>query len=144
MMISIFIYFRRYKYKSEIVIVGYGHTLVKTPEPVRSPKLSTSWLSQYCGGGPHGNTGCCSFIHLCFFCWLRWMRLNLEEKINFEKGRAGARWTLEFWPDKPWVAREREQVGLESKNSGRTSPEFRGMKSLIQRVLAAQALSCND
>ncbi len=43
---------------------SYGHTHQKTPDPVRSPKLSWWWLSQYCGGGPHGNTGCCNFCPL--------------------------------------------------------------------------------
>ena len=42
----------------------YGHTHQKAPDPVRSPKLSWWWRSQYCGGGPHGNTACCIF---CIF-----------------------------------------------------------------------------
>ena len=44
---------------------SYGHTHQNTPDPVWSPKLSWWWLSQYCGGGPHGNTGCCNFC--CIF-----------------------------------------------------------------------------
>ncbi len=45
---------------------NYGHTRQEAPDPVRSPKLSCRWPSQYCGGGPHGNTRCCSF--LAIFC----------------------------------------------------------------------------
>ena len=40
--------------------------MLKAPDPVRSPQLSNIWTSQYYGGGPHGNTGCCSFCN--FFC----------------------------------------------------------------------------
>lgn len=40
--------------------LSYGHTMLKAPDPVRSPQLSNIWTSQYYGGGPHGNTGCCS------------------------------------------------------------------------------------
>lgn len=36
--------------------------MLKAPDPVRSPQLSNIWTSQYYGGGPHGNTGCCSFF----------------------------------------------------------------------------------
>ncbi len=47
---------------------SYGHTHQKAPDPVRSPKLSWGWRSQYCGGAPHGNTACCSFfIYFYFF-----------------------------------------------------------------------------
>ena len=42
---------------------SYGHTTQKAPDPVRSPKLSCVWQSQYCGGGPHGNTLCCNFFY---------------------------------------------------------------------------------
>lgn len=41
---------------------SYGHTHQKAPDPVWSPKLSWWWRSQYCGGGPHGNTTCCNFF----------------------------------------------------------------------------------
>jgi hypothetical protein len=37
-----------------------GHRIVKVPHPVRSAKSSTISPSQYCGGGPRGNPGCCS------------------------------------------------------------------------------------
>ena len=46
--------------------ISYGHTMLKAPDPVRSPQLSNIWTSQYYGGGPHGNIGCCSFCN--FFC----------------------------------------------------------------------------
>ncbi len=45
-----------------------GHRTVKAPHPVRSAKLSTVSPSQYCGGGPRGNPGCCSFLLLSYFC----------------------------------------------------------------------------
>lgn len=38
----------------------YGHRTLKAPHPVRSAKLSRVPSSQYCGGGPRGNPGCCS------------------------------------------------------------------------------------
>jgi hypothetical protein len=44
----------------------YGHTCQKVPDPVRSPKSNWQWHSQYCDGGPRGNTMCCSFLQ--FFC----------------------------------------------------------------------------
>lgn len=48
--------------------LSYGHTMLKAPDPVRSPQLSNIWTSQYYGGGPHGNTGCCSsFIFFLVF-----------------------------------------------------------------------------
>ena len=51
-----------YIFLVRVSIISYGHTRENTPEPVWSPKLSSRWLSQYCGGGPHGNTGCFSFF----------------------------------------------------------------------------------
>ena len=50
--------------------ISYGHTILKTPDPVRSPQLSNIWTSQYYGGGPHGNTGCCNFFNF-FYVKLR-------------------------------------------------------------------------
>ena len=35
-----------------------GHTMVKPPDPIRTPKLSTIGPAQYCGGGPRGNRRC--------------------------------------------------------------------------------------
>ncbi len=65
----------------------YGHTLQKAPDPVWSPKLNCSWLSQYCGGGPRGNTECCTFYHAFFrvfhsFCDVFYTLLN-QFSINF-------------------------------------------------------------
>ena len=51
-----------YKYPFEIDIHICGHRIVKIPHPVRSAKSSTISPSQYCGGGPRGNPGCCSFL----------------------------------------------------------------------------------
>ena len=34
---------------------SYAHTMVKPPDPIRTPKLSTIGPAQYCGGGPRGN-----------------------------------------------------------------------------------------
>lgn len=60
---------------------SYGHTFMKIPALVRSRKSSMKRSSQYCGGRPRGNTGCCSFCILqiwnfdvfksnCFKCHL--------------------------------------------------------------------------
>ena len=47
---------------------SYGHTFMKIPALVRSRKSSMKRSSQYCGGRPRGNTGCCSFCtSLLFF-----------------------------------------------------------------------------
>lgn len=47
----------------------YGHTCQTIPGLVWSPKSSWWWRSQYCGGGPHGNTACRSFLtFLVCFC----------------------------------------------------------------------------
>ena len=32
--------------------------MVKPPDPIRTPKLSTIGPAQYCGGGPRGNRRC--------------------------------------------------------------------------------------
>ena len=37
------------------VLTSYVHTMVKPPDPIRTPKLSTIGPAQYCGGGPRGN-----------------------------------------------------------------------------------------
>jgi hypothetical protein len=42
--------------------VPYDHSRSDAPDLVRSRKLSERRLSQYCGGGPHGNTECCTFF----------------------------------------------------------------------------------
>lgn len=41
---------------------SYGHTMLATPDPVRSPKLNHIWTSQYYGVETLGNTGYCSVI----------------------------------------------------------------------------------
>jgi hypothetical protein len=62
------VYFRNViKMLNKTVTTSYGHTILKAPDPVRSPQLSNIWTSQYYGGGPHGNTGCCSFCYFCNF-----------------------------------------------------------------------------
>ena len=40
---------------------SYAHTMVKPPDPIRTPKLSTIGPAQYCGGGPRGNRRWCTF-----------------------------------------------------------------------------------
>ena len=45
-----------------VVSLSYGHTWVKPPDPIRTPKLSTHGPTQYCGGGPRGNRRCCMFL----------------------------------------------------------------------------------
>jgi hypothetical protein len=43
-----------------IACISHSHRIVKIrPHPVRSAKSSTISPSQYCGGGPRGNPGCC-------------------------------------------------------------------------------------
>ena len=42
---------------------SYAHTMVKPPDPIRTPKLSTIGPAQYCGGGPRGNRRWCTFCH---------------------------------------------------------------------------------
>ncbi len=37
---------------------SYGHITAKTPDPIRTPKLSAVEPDQYYGGGPRGNLGC--------------------------------------------------------------------------------------
>ena len=37
---------------------SYGHITAKTPDPIRTPKLSAVEHDQYYGGGPRGNLGC--------------------------------------------------------------------------------------
>ena len=45
---------------------SFDHTMVDTPHPIRTAKLSTIGPDQYCGGGPRGNLGCRMF----FFWWI--------------------------------------------------------------------------
>ena len=44
---------------------SYAHTMVKPPDPIRTPKLSTIGPAQYCGGGPRGNRRCRMFLSFC-------------------------------------------------------------------------------
>ena len=37
--------------------------MVKPPDPIRTPKLSTIGPAQYCGGGPRGNRRWCTFLY---------------------------------------------------------------------------------
>ena len=60
------------KLEPEALLQCYGHLHQKALDPVRSPKLSWWQLSQYYGGWPHGNTGCCNaflVLLLLLFCW---------------------------------------------------------------------------
>ena len=43
-------------------LTSYAHTMVKPPDPIRTPKLSTIGPAQYCGGGPRGNRRWCTFL----------------------------------------------------------------------------------
>ena len=45
-------------------LTSYAHTMVKPPDPIRTPKLSTIGPAQYCGGGPRGNRRWCTFFTL--------------------------------------------------------------------------------
>ncbi|EWS72336.1 hypothetical protein TTHERM_000444469 (macronuclear) [Tetrahymena thermophila SB210] len=42
----------------KIINFVVGHTKVKTPDPIRTPKLSALRLGQYQGGGPLGKSQC--------------------------------------------------------------------------------------
>ena len=44
---------------------SFDHTMVDTPHPIRTAKLSTIGPNQYCGGGPRGNLGCRMFFFFC-------------------------------------------------------------------------------
>ena len=46
---------------------SFDHTMVDTPHPIRTAKLSTIGPNQYCGGGPRGNLGCRMFFFFRFF-----------------------------------------------------------------------------
>ena len=69
----VFLLIKRCKYpilKPTALASNYGHTHQKALDPVWSPKLSWWWRSQYCAGGHHGNTVCCSFCR-CSCAWLQ-------------------------------------------------------------------------
>lgn len=53
-----------YKIKPIRCNISYGHIMLNTPDPVRSPQLKSIESSQYYGGGPHGNTTCCNFFYI--------------------------------------------------------------------------------
>ena len=44
-----------------------GHTLLNTPDPIRTRKLSSRRPGQYWGGGPPGKP-----LGAAGFCWLKW------------------------------------------------------------------------
>ena len=46
---------------------SFDHTMVKAPDPIRTPKLSTIGPAQYCGGGPRGNRRCRMFLHFASY-----------------------------------------------------------------------------
>ncbi|EWS75014.1 hypothetical protein TTHERM_000749021 (macronuclear) [Tetrahymena thermophila SB210] len=49
-----------YSSKQLFIAINFvvGHTKVKTPDPIRTPKLSALRLGQYQGGGPLGKSQC--------------------------------------------------------------------------------------
>ena len=51
--------------------VIHGHRTLKAPHPVRSAQLTRVPPSQYHGGGPRGNPGCCGFFFFLFFSFFR-------------------------------------------------------------------------
>ena len=48
----------------------HGHRTLKAPHPVRSAQLTRVPPSQYHGGGPRGNPGCCGFYFLFISCFI--------------------------------------------------------------------------
>ena len=50
-----------------MVFFIHGHRTLKAPHPVRSAQLTRVPPSQYHGGGPRGNPGCCGFFFFCLF-----------------------------------------------------------------------------
>ena len=48
---------------------SYGHITAKTPDPIRTPKLSAVELDQYYGGGPRGNLECRMATSRRVFCF---------------------------------------------------------------------------
>ena len=50
-----------------MVFFIHGHRTLKAPHPVRSAQLTRVPPSQYHGGGPRGNPGCCGFFFCLFF-----------------------------------------------------------------------------
>ena len=68
----------RVKVNHQGLFLNYDHTNGKAPDPVWSPQLNPLWPCQYYGGGPHGNTGCCSFFALISFIFFTHPVYNYE------------------------------------------------------------------
>lgn len=59
----------------------HGHRTLKAPHPVRSAKLTRVPLSQYHGGGPRGNPGCCGSS--TFYFYFSFSSSQLTTRQNF-------------------------------------------------------------
>ena len=59
---------------------SFDHTMVDTPHPIRTTKLSTIGPNQYCGGGPRGNLGCRMFF---FFSLVKKKKKNVKGCVQF-------------------------------------------------------------
>lgn len=97
---------------------NYDHIRLVPPEPVWSPKLSNRWFSQYCGGGPHGNTGCCSFFLFIllmppkhFFCSIDSTRRELSIGTSFVL--LSLKLTYFLYGSMRWSAFSKIQVGMQ-------------------------------
>ena len=59
----------------------HGHRTLKAPHPVRSAQLTRVPPSQYHGGGPRGNPGCCGYS-IFFFEVLRMCLGPVREDLS--------------------------------------------------------------
>ncbi|EWS76569.1 hypothetical protein TTHERM_000418279 (macronuclear) [Tetrahymena thermophila SB210] len=78
------------------IYFAVGHTKVKTPDPIRTPKLSALRLGQYQGGGPLGKSQCRQPLFFCtqndyilkyqFYSQLKMVyNLELIKAMKYEK-----------------------------------------------------------
>ena len=76
---------------------SFDHTMVKAPDPIRTPKLSTIGPAQYCGGGPRGNRRCRMFLPFCSTAGFephnaRWASGSISESNPIIKHTFSAFW----------------------------------------------------
>jgi hypothetical protein len=84
----------------------HGHRTLKAPHPVRSAQLTRVPPSQYHGGGPRGNPGCCGFsssffFFFCFFLVVRSPSSKLEKLTNYKLRKNDCSQFRLYWPFLP-------------------------------------------